>query len=125
MNELQHHIEAKREFGRMVCNRIAENIAELGFSLHENSVLPQFDSAEFNLVTDPYSQSQDLVGFWYNVGKQRIGQIKFHGDGSFYAEYDVVQPHPNQSGYFVEAINAWGRQDSIKTEAKLLDLPRE
>jgi hypothetical protein len=88
-------------------------------------VPPQFDNAQFKLVTDPFSQSQDLVGFWYGAKNQRIGQIKFHGDGSFYAEYDVVQPHPGKRGCFVEAINAWGRSDNIKTEAKLLDLPRD
>jgi hypothetical protein len=96
----------------------------LGFSVQTQLSLPDFDSAEFSLVTDPFTQTQDLVGYWYSAGKQRIGQIKFHGDGSFYAEYDVVQPHPTKKQWFVEAINAWGQQDNIKTEAKLLDIPQ-
>ena len=74
-------------------------------------------------MTDPYTQHQDLVGFWYGQDKRRVGQIQFHGDGSFYAEYDVVQPHPSKRHYFVEAINAWGRDGNIKTEARLLDMP--
>ncbi len=120
---IDQHIEAKRAFGRMVCQRISENIAKLGFPLKTEIPLPDYATAEFSLITDPFTQSEDLVGYWYNAGKQRIGQIKFHGDGSFYAEYDVVQPHPNKKQFFVEAINAWGRQDNIKTEAKLLAIP--
>ncbi len=118
------HIEAKREFGVAVCQRISENIAKLGFPLQTDIALPNYDAAEFSLVTDPFTQSEDLVGYWYNAGKQRIGQIKFHGDGSFYAEYDVVKPHPSKKQWFVEAINALGQQDNIKTEAKLLDIPQ-
>jgi hypothetical protein len=122
--DIREVIEAKRAFGKAVCRSIAENITRLGFPPQARIDLPDFDAAEFTLVTDPYTQSRDLIGYWYNTGKQRIGQIKFHGDGSFYAEYDVVQPHPRKKPYFVEAINAWGKEDNIKTEAKLLDLPQ-
>lgn len=121
---IEQAIEARRAFGKAVCQRITENIARLGFPLQTRINPPDFDAAEFSLITDPFTQSQDLVGYWYDAGKQRIGQIKFHGDGSFYAEYDVVQPHPSKKRWFVEAINAWGRQDNIKTEAKLLNIPQ-
>ena len=120
---IEQHIVIKRDFGNAICRRISENIAKLGFSLQTNINLPKFEDADFSLVTDPFTQTQDLVGYWYNAGKQRIGQIKFHGDGSFYAEYDVVQPHPSKKRFFVEAINAWGQQDNIKSEAKLLEIP--
>jgi hypothetical protein len=125
MSNPMQQIADKRDFGKAVCQRISENIARLGFALQTQITLPDYDAAEFNVVTDPFTQSQDLVGYWYSANKQRIGQIKFHGDGSFYAEYDVVQPHPVKKHCFVEAINAWGRQDNIKTEAKLLDLPQD
>jgi len=121
--DLKEHIQGKRDFGKAVCQRITESIAKLGFPVQTKIDPPNFDAAQFSLVVDPFSQSQDLVGYWYNAGKQRIGQIKFHGDGSFYAEYDVVQPHPSKKQWFVEAINAWGQQDKIKTEAKLLAIP--
>lgn len=123
-DDLQRHIEAKRIFGKTVCRCIGETIAKLGFPPQVLIPLPTFDAAEFRLVTDPFTQSEDLVGHWYGGGKQRIGQIRFHGDGSFYAEFDVVQPHPGKKHYFVEAINAWGREDNIKTEAKLLEIPQ-
>jgi len=124
MEDIRSHIEEKRAYGNAVCQSIVEAIVKLGFPLKTQIHLPSFDSAEFMLVTDPYTQSQDLVGYWYSVSRQRIGQIKFHGDGSFYAEYDVVQPHPRRKQFFVEAINAWGKADNIKTDAKLLDLPQ-
>ena len=120
---IEQQIAEKRDFGNAICRRIGENIAKLGFSLQADIKLPKFEEANFSLVTDPFTQSQDLVGYWHNAGKQRIGQIKFHGDGSFYAEYDVVQPHPSKKRFFVEAINAWGQQDNIKSEAKLLEIP--
>ena len=122
--ELAEQISTKREFGQAVCNSIGQCVAKLGFPAEVKLSLPEFDSAVFNLTTDPYTQSRDLVGYWYSATQQRIGQIKFHGDGSFYAEYDVVQPHPTKKRWFVEAINAWGRQDNIKVEAKLLDIPQ-
>lgn len=121
---IEQVIEDKRAFGKAVCQRIAENIVKLGFPLQTRLNLPDFDAARFNLVIDPFTQNQDLIGYWYNADQQRIGQIQFHDDGSFYAEYDVVQPHPTKKHWFVEAINAWGRQDNIKTEAKLLDIPQ-
>lgn len=112
-----------REFGQSVCLRMAGEIEKLGFSEQDGVSYPDYDAAEFTLTTDPFTQSQDLIGYWYNGGGQRMGQIKFHGDGSFYAEYDVVKPHPGKKGFFVEAINAWGREDAIKAEAKLLEMP--
>jgi hypothetical protein len=120
---LEDFIQAKRSFGTSVCQRISENIAKLGFSVQTRIVLPSYDAVQFSLVTDPYSQAQDLVGYWYDSKQQRIGQIQFLGDGSVYAEYDIVQPHPSKKQFFVEAINAWGSQDNIKTEAKLLAMP--
>lgn len=122
--DIQQHIEAKRAYGKAVCQRIVEAIVKLGYPLKTQINLPDYDAAEFSLVTDPFTQSRDLVGCWYSIGRQRVGQIKFHGDGSFYAEYDVVQPHPSKKQLFVEAINAWGKADNIKTDAKLLDFPQ-
>lgn len=122
--ELQQRFEANRVYGKAVCSRIGETIVKIGFPLQTKIDLPNYDTAEFSLVTDPYTQSRDLVGIWYDAGRQRIGQIKFHGDGSFYAEFDVVQPHPSKKRYFVEAVHAWGKPDAIKAEAKLIQIPQ-
>ena len=123
-SEITRQIEVKREFGQAVCESISQYISKLGFPAGVELKRPAFDAAEFSLITDPYTQSRDLVGYWYDANKQRIGQIKFNCEGGFYAEFDVVQPHPSKKQWFVEAINAWGKQDNIKVEAKLLDIPQ-
>ncbi len=115
--------ERKRAFGEAICVKIGENIAKLSFTDEVNLKPPNYSEAKFTLVTDPFTQSQDLVGYWYDNRQQRIGQIRFHGDGSFYAEYDVAQPYSLEPKFFVEAINAWGNESNIKTEPKLLPLP--
>ena len=124
MTETLEISQEKRPFGLEICRQIIERIKALGFPEPLTLNLPNFDDAKFSLVTDPFTQSKDLVGYWYDANQQRIGQIKFHGDGSFYAEYDVVQPHPKKPRFFVEAINAWGRENNIKTEPILLELPQ-
>ena len=122
--KLKEQIDNQCAFGKVICQRISEAIVKLGFSVQTPLHLPEFDAADFRLIIDPLTQDPNLAGYWYNDKKQRIGQIQFNSDGSFYAEYDVVQPHPSKKQFFVEAINAWGREDNIKTEAKLLELPQ-
>jgi hypothetical protein len=121
---LTEHIAAKREYGQAVCDSMIKTLVKLGFPENLELQKPDFDSAVFGQETDPYLQSLYLVGFWYSASKQRIGQIKFNCDGSFYAEFDVVQPHPSKKRWFVEAINAWGSQEDIRAEAKLLEIPQ-
>jgi len=66
------------------------------------------------------TQKKALKGIWYGNNQLKLGEIIFHVDGSFYAEYDVVQPHPSDRRWFVESITTWGRDDSIKTDPRLL-----
>lgn len=118
-----HMREQMRTFGEAICSRMTESIGKLGFTEASIIKLPLYQDALFSLVTDPFTQSRDLVGFWYDGKQQRIGQLRFHGDGSFYAEFDIVLPHPRKPRCFVEAINAWGNEQNIKTEPKLLEIP--
>lgn len=115
--------EQNRIYGQAICKKIMETILKLGFSDPTKIQVPVYREAKFNVVVDPFTQSRDLVGYWFDTKQQRVGQLRFHGDGSFYAEYDIVQPHPKKPRWFVEAINAWGREDNIKAEAKLLKIP--
>jgi hypothetical protein len=61
-----------------------------------------------------------LIGTWKNAQGQCVGRLVFHCDGSFFAEYDVVQQHPTDRRWFVEAVNAWGKHETIKVEPRLL-----
>jgi hypothetical protein len=121
---LTEHIAAKRIYGQAVCASMIKTLTKLGFPETLELPKPEFDNAVFSQETDPYVQSLYLVGYWYGEAKQRVGQIKFNCDGSFYAEFDVVQPHPSKKQWFVEAINAWGSEEDIRAEAKLLEIPQ-
>jgi len=78
---------------------------------------------KYRLENDPASGQASLVGEWRDIDAGRRGGLWFHADGSFFAEYDVVRLHPQRQGIFVEAITAWGRDELIKVEPRLLDCP--
>jgi hypothetical protein len=123
---LQNQIDAKRAIGITICERLRTEINKLGFATGEVLNYPHYDTANFTLTKDPYTGDSNLLGVWYNeFSKQRverIGRLQFNSDGSFYAEYDVVKPHPKKLGWFVEAVTVWGKEDTIKAEARLLPM---
>ena len=59
--------QQKQVFGEAVCNRIRESIAMLGFPDSSAIDWPFYNEADFNLVTDPFTQSRDLVGIWHDA----------------------------------------------------------
>ncbi len=118
--QVQSQFEKYQIFGKQICQEMLAAIFKLGFSNDDISGHLAFDSAEFSLTKDPYTAEENLTGSWYDAHQQRIGQIQFNSDASFYAEYDIVKPHPTKKQWFVEAMSAWGNADGIKTEAKLL-----
>jgi len=112
--------ETHRSLGDAICRQLSREIQRLGFDGHA-PLPPAYGDARFETSRDPYSGEATLCGHWRNARGQRIGEIKFHGDGSFYAEYDVLMPHPKDPRWFVEGVVAWGKGDLIKSEAKLLE----
>ena len=112
--------EQHKLWGIEICREMVQAIKKIGFSEVEIDGIPEFEKAKFSLIKDPYTADQNLTGYWYDKHQRRIGNIQFLSDGSFYAEYDIVRPHPTKKQWFVEAISAWGKQGQIKTEAKLL-----
>jgi hypothetical protein len=106
--------------GAVICERLAAEIRKLGFAEEQLPPLPVFGEAGFTTPKDPYSGQESLCGTWLNPRGERVGEITLHGDGSFYAEYDVALPHPRDARWFVEGVAAWGRDGAVKTEAKLL-----
>lgn len=117
---IQFQFEQHKQLGVLICQEMLLAIKKLGFSAGEIKRVPVFDNAEFSLTKDPYTTEENLTGYWFDSNKQRIGEIQFNSDGSFYAEYDIVKPHPFKKQWFVEAMTAWGREQAVKTEAKLL-----
>lgn len=121
--ELDEHIRIKRELGASICDRIGDEIDRLGFAAGSIEHYPFFDQARFELIKDPFTGDHNLAGYWHDQRQQRIGSLQFNSDGTFYAEYDVVRPHPTKPKWFVEGITAWGSADRITAEAKLLPMP--
>lgn len=120
---LEIHVNAKRDFGVKICQRLQEEIAKLGFSVGAVSHYPVYENASFRLVKDPFTGDFNLAGTWLDGKQQRIGNLQFNSDGTCYAEFDVVRPHPKKSRWFVEAVTAWGKADELRAEAKLLPMP--
>ena len=75
--------------------------------------------AGYRLELDPASGDYGLLGEWRDPRGQKLGGLVFHADGSFFVEYDVIRSHPRRPGWFVEAVNAWGRGDDIRAEPRL------
>lgn len=123
---LQRQIDAKRAIGITICQRLRAEIDELGFAKQDQVSYPYFDTASFVLTKDPYTGDTNLTAYWYNERNkqriERIGRLQFNSDGSFYAEFDVVRVHPQKPNWFVEAVTAWGKEDMIKSEARLLPM---
>lgn len=80
-------------------------------------------TAAYRLERDPACGEHSLVGEWRDAKGQKLGGLVFHEDGSFFVEYDVICTHPRNDRWFVEAVNAWGRDADIRAEARLLPLP--
>jgi hypothetical protein len=122
--DLSEHITLNRQLAECVCQRLSEEIIKLGFAEAEIKHYPNYDDASYELIKDPYTGEHNLTCYWYNEAKkQRIGRLQFNSDGTFYAEYDVVKPHPTNIRRFVEGVTAWGKAENIKAEAKLLPMP--
>lgn len=80
----------------------------------------RLETATIIQVTDPANGLAGFAGEWRNHHHQRVGQLIFNSDGSYYAEYDLCVGHPSRAGWFVEAVTAWGRDGQVKAEARLL-----
>lgn len=119
---LQASIDDKKLLGEKICHAMLAEVNKLGFAENINITI-DFEQLSFNFSRDTYAQHDSLEGAWTNPMNNRIGSIVFHGDGTFYAEYDVLQAHPTKKRWFVEAVTAWGKDDSIKTEPRLLPFP--
>ncbi len=117
--DLDKQIGQSRILGEAVCAAMENELYKLGFE-QAVELAQQFANAQFEMIRDPFDGRESLKGTWLNTKGRSVGSILFYPDGAFYAEYDVVLPHPKKSQWFVEAMTAWGRGDQVKTEARLL-----
>ena len=120
-DNLQQRWEQVRNLGESVCTALSEEVDKIGLSEKALTTAP-WERASFELQRDPASGQTSLVGTWRDINGHKVGSIVFHCDGSFFAEYDVVEQHPSDKRWFVEAVNAWGKENTIKAEPRLLPI---
>jgi len=117
---MKERILEKSPLGEAICARLRAEMAQLGFSAVPSIGVPDYQHAAFSCARDPYSGEEALIATWCDQNGRTRGTLKFHGDGTFYAEYDIARPHPTDARWFVESVMAWGKGELIKAEAKLL-----
>jgi hypothetical protein len=69
---------------------------------------------------DPFDGAETLYGEWRDAHNQMVGSLQLMGSGKVFAEFDVVQPHPQKPKWFIEAVAAWGQIHQLKTELRLI-----
>ena len=121
MDTLKERFEDCLPLAEALCRALRAEAGRIGF---DAATLAGVDAlgAEFQLQTDPASGGEGLLGEWFDRHRCRVGMLLFHADGSFFAEYDIVRPHPGNPRLFVEAVEAWGRGDDIRCEARLMPM---
>ncbi len=102
-----------------ICRAMQQEVIRLGIG---GVYVDDPGNAMYRLSKDPASGQDSLLGEWRDPQGQKQGELTFHADGSFYAEYDVIRVHPGNGRLFVEAVNAWGRDGQIKVEPRLLPM---
>ena len=105
-----------------VCDALCKEVLISGLPV--NHIDPSPGRAEFKLSRDPYDGSYSLIGTWRDSRGHKQGEILFHGDGSFFAEYDVISEHPAKPHWFIEAVTAWGNHQQLNAELRLLPSAR-
>ena len=107
-----------KDLGNSACEALLNEVFESG--LPANCIDPSLERASFQLSRDPFDGSYSLIGIWRDAHGQKKGEILFHADGSFFAEYDVISEHPEKPQWFIEAVTAWGNRKQLKSELRLL-----
>lgn len=121
--ELAERIAQSQPLAEQILQCWAAQLTKLGFTPENTPALPDFNTAVYRLVKDPYSGQVDLAGDWLNAHGYKLGNVQFHASGTIYAEYDIVQPHPRDPQWFIEALVAWGGDGAVKAEYRLLEAP--
>ena len=63
---LSEHITINRQLAECVCQRLTEEINELGFTETDIKHYPRYDDADFELIKDPYTGEHNLTCHWYD-----------------------------------------------------------
>lgn len=114
----EQRFDQVRSIAESISVALRNEVFLLGLSV--NCIDPDIDRADYSISHDPGSGEDSLIGIWRDHNGQKQGEMLFHADGSFYAEYDVIREHPKKTEWFIEAVTAWGRENMLKSDPKLL-----
>lgn len=117
-NDVESRLKQMRGMVEVVCSRLRSELEKL--PLESDVIDPDAERAVYEISRDPANGDESLVGIWRDNRGQKQGEMLFHTDGSFFAEYDVIKNHPQKPQWFIEAVTAWGRGSNIKSELRLL-----
>jgi hypothetical protein len=104
--------------GADVCAALRAQAARLGLTLGDE---PHWADAVLEERVDPYSQEFSVVAVWR--GRERYGSASFFPDGRIFAEYQVLLPHPQRPGSYVDCVQVWGRPAQWRGDAVIADYP--
>ena len=120
---LQQRVEKAQAEGELLLVALREKIAKLNMP-GETIDIPSFESAQFKLELDPCNGEYTLRAAFFQSKFYCIGFLLFHSDSSSYAEYNVMRVHPTRPQFFIEAAEAWGGAQGIKTDMRLAEMPK-
>jgi hypothetical protein len=105
-----------------LAERIVAALQKEADSLAATGASPRIELAALQVtrVTDPSNRQPGFEGVWRNARNERCGMLTINSDGSFYAEYDLFCPHPQDARWFVELVTAWGAGMALRSEARLI-----
>ena len=117
--DVDARLTAERSLIERICPRLALEVSRHGLTA------PEIDPARatYTLKPDSFSGDAALMGQWPADSAGRKGNLVIHGDGSFFAEFDVLANDPAKARQFVEATTVWGRGERIGAELRMLEWP--
>lgn len=116
----QRLLQDAERISKVKATLLAE-LDKIGLASKCQGILDDFTSAE--LCVDPYDKSVALHGRWRNAFGMNQGSLQLRDSGQVFAEYDVLVVHPTKPKWFIEAVTAWGNDDALKSELRLLPVP--
>jgi len=120
---IRQRIAAASEHGAELISALQAKISKLNLP-GDVITIPSFEAARFTLEHDLYNGEQTLRAAFYPSPYYCIGFLLFHFDGSSFAEYHIMRPHPTRPELFIEAVEAWVRDGKIQTDTRLAVMPK-
>lgn len=105
------------ELGVKLCHVLGEEARR-----HAPNEAPaiRLEEAVFTQVIDRSNGLPGYEGVWRDAHAQKRGSLIINSDGSNFAEFDLLVPHPRKPRWFIEAVTVWGRDGVVKAEPRLL-----